>query len=662
MHLRSIGIPTQKVNQFKRKEIETVEDLVRYIPKTYHDFRKPVSIKDLQPDTTVSVVAEIKQVKMHRNAFVQCKVADGTGFMYIGFFNQAYLMRKLKVGDTYIFCGKINVNPDFPFTQMTNPMYFSKNIEEYQRIIPVYKKIPNMSEDYLVRSIRKGLKTIGKRDPLEDSVRKKFGLITKIEALTEAHSPTSMEMVKKARKRLLFDDLFHFSLSLEMSNELGRKDSPFVMPKIKSVKPFLERLPFQLTEGQNQALRETYFKMRSGKRVNALIQGDVGCGKTIVAIILMFIVAENGYQSAMMAPTGVLAKQHYEELREKMEGTGHEVVYLSGDLKAKERRETLEKIKSGEAKMVVGTHAVISKDVKFKNLALTIVDEEHRFGVEQRNALREKARLGVHHVNMSATPIPRTLALAVYGDGIDVLTIKSLPKGRQPVVTVLRNNEERAYEGIYSEFKKGRQAYVVCPLIEESEHEGLEGIESVEETYEKMVNYFKKYPEVKIEMISGKMKNEEIEEVIERFTKNEVHVLVSTTIIEVGVNVPNATSIIIKNAERFGLAQLHQLRGRVGRGSHQSYCVLLTDKMDNPKLQAMVQTTDGFEIATYDLRLRGAGDFTGSKQTGRNKYVFLMFRFKKWFEQIQAEVKRIANDRERLAHYGYLVDLQDVSE
>lgn len=653
MRLDALGIPKNKIEQFNSKGIYTIEDLAYYFPRKYYDFRKIISIRDIQDGEVVAVVGKIVEIKSQKKKYVRAKVLDGSGrYLYVTWFHQPYIARQLKVGEQYIFCGKVQVDPQYNSRQMI-PMFFSQDIGKYKKIVPVYSKIRGMSDEYLHQSIQSALVLFGNQEKLEQKVLNDFELMKLHKALRAIHHPVDEMELRKAQERFVFDELFEYAMQIhEIENH--NKKSPFVMTKFEEVGHLLKTLPFELTDGQRQTLRSISVKMKAGYRVNALVQGDVGCGKSIVAFLLMFVAAENGYQSAMMAPTHVLAKQHYEELTKLIKETPYRVAFVSGEMRKTERKRILKDIQDGSIHMIVGTHAVLQDDVVIPRLALTIVDEEHRFGVIQRNRLREKAKAGVHHINMSATPIPRSLALAMWEESVDVYTIKTLPKGRKPVKTILLNDERRCYNGILQQVQQGHQCYVVCPLIEDSDSEAMQDVDSVEKTYEKISRYFEKHPEVKVEMITGKMKPEEVNAAIERFARNETNVLISTTIIEVGVNVPNATMIVIKNAERFGLAQLHQLRGRVGRGNDLSYCVLLSDQIDNPKLKVMVETTDGFKIAEKDLGLRGAGDFIGTKQTGQNKYVMLILANMDLYKKIKEEVQAIYRDPKRLSHYRYL--------
>lgn len=668
LNLELLGINKGKITQFSNKGINSIEDLLKFKPRKYYDFRNPLPFKKAIDGDYCSVVGTVVEVKDSKG-FIRIKIKEDNkyyykpSYMYIIFFNQDYIKKLIKVGKEYIFCGKINIKKEYGnMVQMTNPLEFSPYINNLKKIRPIYSKINGMSDNFLLKSINSALALVDKDDYLEAQLLRKFNLVPFNVAIRSIHQPNDSKDIEKAQHRFLFDDLFTFNMHL-IANSDNTVTSPFVMKKFNKAKEFMDRLPFDLTEEQRTALRSISIRMKRGERVNALVQGDVGCGKTMVAMLLMIVAGNNGYQSALMAPTNVLAKQHYKELKEKVEPLGFNVAFLSGELKMRERRKVIKDIKEGNVDMIVGTHAIVSKDVEFKSLAIAVIDEEHRFGVLQREALNGKAGKGVHTVTMSATPIPRSLALTIYGESIDVITIKSLPKGRQPVETLLIDNEVNVYEKIYEEIKKGRQCYIVCPLIEDSDSETLEGVDSVETTYSKINKYFKD-KNVKVTMISGKMKQTEIAEEIEKFTNKEYDIIISTTIIEVGVNVPNSTVILIKNAERFGLAQLHQLRGRVGRGSHQSYCLLLSNNMTDSakkKLQVMTQTTDGFIIAKKDLEIRGTGDFVGTSQSGNNKYLMLVMANEELNNKIKQEVKIIFKNKARFYKYKHILNV-DISD
>lgn len=651
MNLEELGLPKAKINQFKDREIETVYDLATYFPKEYYDFRKPTHIQYLIDGKTQCVFGKIIDIKALEKMAI-FKVQDQLGkVLSVPYFKAPYVAKKFEVGNEVVVAGKVKIDPQYG-PQIANPFLMHQMSSDLLRIYPVYKKIPRMSDAYLTESIEIAKSHLTKEEKLEESLLSKFNLIEQHLALEWIHKPQTMEQVDLAKKRVLFDQLFHYAMQMEYAEREINSSSPIAFQVLDKMVNVMKSLPFELTKGQADTLRSILQKTRNGKRVNAMVQGDVGCGKTIIAILLMIAAAENGYQSIMMAPTNVLGKQHYEDIIDYVKGTGIKVAYLSGETKVKERRKILEGMKDGTIDILVGTHAVIGKDVECNQLGLTIVDEEHRFGVQQRNDLRNKSKNGIHHINMSATPIPRSLALATFGDSVDVFSIKQLPKGRKPVRTVLLTESERACNGILQQVEKGHQAYVVCPLIEESENEVLDGVESVEEAVARLTTRFKAHPSVKIGMISGKMKPKEVAEVLEQFSSNEINVLVSTTIIEVGVNVPNSTIILIQNAERFGLAQLHQLRGRVGRSDLPSYCILLSTKYKSEKLQAMVDSTDGFVIAEKDMEIRGTGDFTGFKQSGLNQYVELIKANYQLYVSIQQEVKQIYTEPNRLRHYS----------
>lgn len=456
-----------------------------------------------------------------------------------------------------------------------------------------------------------------------------------------------MTQIEKAHDRLLLDDMVYFAMSNEYAARSSSIGSTFNIKTLGTIKEITENLPYQLTKDQKDTVNSMIQKVREGKRLNALVQGDVGCGKTIVAILMMAALAENGYQAVLMAPTQVLAKQHYADLCAILEPVGFHIAYLGSNMKVKEKKAVLASIASGEANIIVGTHSVIGKSVEYKNLGITVTDEEHKFGVAQRAALVEKAAAGVHSITMSATPIPRTLAQVIYGSAIDLYTIQTMPAGRKPVVTGIATDEERIMRFVLSQKRKGHQCYVVSPMIDSSED--MAGVLSVEEVSREYEKWLKPYG-VRIATLTGRDSKETTEETIQKFKDGAIDVLIATTVIEVGVNVPNATAMIITNAERFGLSSLHQLRGRVGRSSLQSYCVLQSNDQSEKAMQrlgAMVRTTNGFEIAEEDLKIRGAGDFLGTRQSGENKYMALMLAYPDKYKYALTLAKRILDDRKK---------------
>lgn len=651
--LSLLEIQKSKIKQLNEKGICTLEDLINFSPRKYYDFTKNILVKDMEDSMYCAVIGKVINIKPG-DKLVTVKIEDDiTWKMNINFFGMPFIKKMIKVGYKYVFCGKVSVNEQYHCKSMTNPIIFTQNIKEGLRVVPIYSKISGMSLDYLSKTLSKAIAIFDKNDYLEYSLVKKYNLISTAQKIKYLHTPNNLNEVDLALKRIEFDELFKFNMQLLNKEKHSSSNSKYVMNKFNQSAELMKLLPFSLTDGQRQALRQMSLKMKAGNRLNALVQADVGAGKTIVAIFLMLIACNNGYQSALMCPTTVLAEQHFSEIQERLESFGYNIAYLSGNTKKRERNKILKGLKDGTINMVIGTHAVISKDVEFKDLAVIVVDEEHRFGVKQREALALKSESGVHSISMSATPIPRSLALTMYGDSIDVINIKSMPNGRKPVKTLRINNDEESYKIMTSEIKKGKQCYIVCPFIEDNEE--IEDVESVESTFKNVKKFFGK--NAKVGMINGNLSKEEIEEEILKFKNKEYDIMVSTTIIEVGVNVPNATVILIKNAERFGLAQLHQLRGRVGRGSNQSHCLLQSEcKTDFAleKVNIMCETTDGFKISIKDLELRGTGSFISTSQSGYNKYVELMIANPKINESIRCDVREIYKSPGRLNHYKFL--------
>lgn len=518
MDLEVLGIPKAKINQLKNADIYSVEDLVKYIPRKYHDFRSPVSIRNLKDGDICAVIAEIKEIKEF-DKVVNVRAEDGTGKIYISFFQQNYVAKILEVGTKYIFCGKVNIDPKY-YTKKMTPICYSKDIYKYKKIIPVYKKIKGMSDEYLENIISTALNIVGSEDFLEDKIVKQFNLISEYEAFKLSHRPRKPEDIEKAKLRFVFDDLFLFNFQLRNLGKDKDTKSNFNVTTAKSWKAMNDSLPFELTEGQKESLKNLYYTMKSGKRVNALVQGDVGSGKTMVAIFMALTGADNGFQTCVMAPTEVLAKQHFLEFEERFKNFPYKVGFLTGSMKAKEKKQMLEQIKSGEIHIVVGTHAVIQGSVEFHNLGLVIVDEQHRFGVVQREKLNN-VKGKPHHIAMTATPIPRTLSMALYGDTIQVLSIKTKPKGRKPIITQRVQSDDEVNEFMLKEIQNGRQCYVICPLIEDSESQRMANIESANAVYNKLLKAFSKYKDIKISLITGKMKVAEVDAEIKKFANKE---------------------------------------------------------------------------------------------------------------------------------------------
>ena len=648
-----LGFPTAKNNQFNETGIKSIQDLLLYLPKDYLDFRKPILFSEAVEGEMIAIEGVITKTSPGRGKMVSAWVQDdsGTTFKCV-WFNQNFVYNRLYVGSRYIFCGVFKTG--YTGELELQPVLFDQNISKYKKLIPTYKKIKGMSDDYLMNSFDKAFELLDNTDYLEKEVVDEYNLLTSLKAYEVLHQPNNFEELEKGINRHVFDTLFEFSYNLKLKNndsddfnthKLDPELNKVAMDESKKV------FPYELTIDQNKALDKISDLTRGKKTLNALIQGDVGSGKTIVAFIAMMMAIRNGKQSLLVAPTNVLATQHYHEFKEYADKLGITIELLTGATHAATKRRILRELKEGKIDMLVGTHATFSKNVEYKELALVVIDEQHRFGVDQRESF---SKYNPHIITMSATPIPRTLSMAMFGQNINVLNIKTRPKGRKPIITKKMTDDKHVNEFILEEIKQGRQAYVICPLVEESDSDKMANVTSVKEEEEKLKKYFKSDKDVKIAAISGKMKKKEVEEIITKFEKNEIQILVSTTIVEVGVNVPNASVIVLKNSERFGLAQAHQLRGRVGRGNDQGYCLLQTEVPGEEKAEVLLSTTDGFEIAHADLNMRGAGDYIGTKQTGHNNAVMLMMKEPELFEKIGKTVNQIFEDKKRKEYYSFL--------
>lgn len=646
MNLSELGVTANKEKQFNRKGIYDTEDLLKYLPRKYNDFTTLTGF--LPEDQTSVLIVRLEELREYRrNTYVlnaKCKEKNTGKYVTITWFNQKWLRRKLTpaIGKDILVAGKAIHNRTYDNYQIMSPEIFETDISKGLAVYPVYSKIPGMSNDYLTEHLQLAMKQTTAQETLPSDIvfrEKQDDMWT---ALNHLHFPKSMQEVERGRDRVLFDDLVYFALHCEAGKREVSLGSQYNIKSLGLMNKMMAALPYQLTADQSAAVTDMIEAAKKGRRLNALVQGDVGCGKTIVAMLTMAAFAGSGYQSVLMAPTQVLARQHYEDAKALFEPLGVNVVLVGGTekIKKKDRDLLLKDIADGTAQIIVGTHAAFSKDVAYKKLALTVTDEEHKFGVAQRAALVAKAAEGVHSITMSATPIPRSLAMVVYGDTIQLYTIRTMPAGRKPVMTGIAKSRNHIYRFLLKQKKEGRQAYIVCPMIDTNED--MDGVKSVEEISREYRAALEPYG-VTFETLTGRNTKEETEDIIGRFKAGEVDVLIATTVIEVGVNVPNATVMVITNAERFGLSGLHQLRGRVGRGSYQSYCVLESDARDGEakeRLDAMCRTTDGFQIAEEDLRIRGAGDFIGTKQSGENKYISLMLAFPDRFERAKA----IANE------------------
>lgn len=651
-----LGLRDAKMQQLKKVGIETLNDLISYFPKKYYDFRYPVTVKEIMSDGQMVAIKGTVQMSRMGNGPMQqvyaiCEDENGDRFM-ASWFRKPYLLKFLTKGTTFLFCGTTK-RLDTGLLCISPIFDPDKDWKKYQAIIPEYKKIADMSQTFLHDCIKKAMGMIANTDFLEKDIVDKFNLISDYDATMKLHFPENDMDIRNGQRRKVFNDLFKFNFILK--DKLNDKDykSQFIMNKATIWKQLCDTLPYDLTGDQKKTLSEILECVKNGERLMGLVQGDVGTGKTNVAFFVMALAMENHYQSCLIAPTEVLARQHYEGLCKLMAPFNVKIGYLVGGLKAKERKELLQQIEDGTIQMVVGTHAIIQDSVKFKDLAVVIVDEQHRFGVEQRNKLLNTDKKP-HLITMSATPIPRTTAMALFGDSIKVFNILEKPAGRKEIITQRMESDEEVNQFMLQEIRKGKQCYVVCPLIDKSESDTMSEVKSVSQEAAALEQYFKDYPEVKIANITGRMKQSEINEKITSFANNETNILISTTIIEVGVNVPNSTVMVLKSSDRFGLAQAHQLRGRVGRGNAQSYCILQTNK-DDPKAEILCNTTDGFEISKQDLQLRGTGDFIGTSQTGNNKNVMLMLSEPDLYKDIAKLNDSIYSNLAQYAKYSYII-------
>lgn len=644
-------LPARVKNTLIKKNITSDKELVRFFPYKYYDFSQ-LSLIDCQNSGKIiafhGILRKIKSNKKNGKIIVTAKVDDTRSGrnVTINWIGNYYLYKELKEKNNSIFFigGKLEYSEQYKSFSMMNPVLFTTDTTSYQRIIPQYHKIKGISEENLDSMMNNVVSNYFEQDPVPEKLLEKYNVPEINNAINYLHRPKAITETVKGQKRLVFDDMIYFSCKLEMKKRESSLGSGYNIKNLKETTKLINSLPFELTKDQKNAVDRMFEKAKEGKRINALVQGEVGSGKTITAFLMMFAMADSGYQSVLMAPTQILAMQHYDEISKLAIEHGFKAVYVGGKQKASEKKRILQEISEGTCQFVVGTQSVLSEKIEFKNLAMQIVDEEHKYGVIQRDTLGKRAENGMHTILMSATPIPRTLANQIYGDQMDIYNIESMPNGRKPIKTRIFNKEQGIYRFIEMQIEEGRQCYVVCPQIDKiDENSDIENIMSVEETAEKYNEHFKD-GDIKIAVVTGKMDKETSELAIQSFIKNEVQILISTTVIEVGVNVPNASVIVINNAERFGLAGLHQLRGRVGRGKYQSYCILNSKNTKNERLNTLVETTNGFEIAEKDLMMRGTGSLIGIEQSGNNKYIELMLQYPNTYEKIKEDVKLLVDN------------------
>ncbi len=609
------GVGPKRAELFEKVGVSTVYDLLQYCPRDYIDLSAPCEIKNAQGEDPLVIRARVVK-KMPpariRKGLTVCKAVftDDTDDITVTLYNQEYLFASLKEGEDYILYGKVAGN--MVRREMNSPMVFSAASPDL--ILPVYPLTEGLSQNIIRKAVRGALDLVlGEvEDIMPQYVRDSCRMCSLACAWENIHFPKSLYGAHEARRRLIFDELLIHSLAIAYQRQNEDSDSNYIM-QAQPLEEFTSALPFTLTKTQLRSLNDCTVAMRGAHRMNRLIQGDVGCGKTVVAAGAAWFAYKNGYQSCVMAPTEILAAQHYKTFKSLLEPLGVRVALLTGSLTPKNKRVLKEQIAAGEFDVIVGTHALFSESTHFSDLALVITDEQHRFGVEQRAALSAKGR-NPHRLVMSATPIPRTLALILYGD-LDISVINELPVGRKPISTyaVTGKMRERAFGFVKKQLEMGRQGYVVCPMIDESESD----LNDVTSYSQKLAQGA--FADYKVGLLHGRMSAAEKEEVMNGFKRGEIDLLVATTVVEVGVDVPNAAVMVIENADRFGLSQLHQLRGRVGRGEWESFCILITDNTSPECVQRMKiisRTSDGFKIAEEDLKLRGPGDFFGTHQHG----------------------------------------------
>ncbi len=642
------GVGPARVALLNNLGIYTLEDLITYFPREYEDRSKQKKIGDLIDGEEVTiearVVSEVNINRVRRNmTILKTIVEDDTGRCTVTWFNQTYVKQHIKRGETYRFFGK--VTNEFNHIEMKSPVYEEVgSTKKTGKVMPVYPSTYNLSQTAIRQAVENGLKMVeGKlKETLPDYLLSEYNLEGLENSLRQIHFPDTEEKRLDARKRLVFEELLTLQLALlELKGQTELEDGIKFQKEVK-MSDVINELPFKLTKAQLRVLEEIDNDMESSKPMNRLLQGDVGSGKTVVAIIAAYKAAKSGYQVAVMAPTAILATQHLEEFQKVLEPLGVHCELLLGSTKAKDKKQILEQLENGTINVLIGTHALLTDNVIFQKLGLVVTDEQHRFGVRQRTAIVAKGT-NPDVLVMTATPIPRTLALILYGD-LDISIIDELPANRKKIETyaVTKRMEDRVNNFIRKNIDEGRQVYVVCPLVEEKESEDAQNYKKEDagnkqlelmESYKKELNsdlkavkeWTEKYqkdifPNYRVACVYGKMKPAEKDEVMENFKNGNIDILVSTTVIEVGINVPNASVMVIENSERFGLAQLHQLRGRVGRGQYQSYCILKYDshcsQVGRERMKTMQEANDGFVIAEKDLELRGTGEFFGTKQHG----------------------------------------------
>lgn len=646
-----INITDAEKKALNRRNIFTNEQLRRLFPRKYVDYSKLTSLTAEMVNEDVAFKGKLIKTSttFQNNQYItKATVVHEEKYVNLAWFHNCWIGKTLEglIQKEVLIMGKVTYNTTYNNFNCVNAQISAFDPSKLC-IQTKYTSIKGIKEDKLKKCINEVLEE-KEIEYLPTEIVKENGLLPLSDAYNLLHHPYTMEDVYNAESRVLFDDLLYFGIRLEEENMFAPKGTLFQANRTKDTDAYIKSLPYTLTNAQSETIKKIQAKMKEARRVNALVQGDVGCGKTTVAFATMITMAENGYQTVLMTPTVALGSQHYEELKAIVEPMGYNICFYGGKLTIKERKIIKQRIKEGFYSFIVGTQGVLN--CEFKNLALFVADEEHKYGVKQRDKLFLD---GVHMITLSATPIPRTLASTIYGARKDIYTINELPSNRKPIQTYHFESEKLAIKGVGVELSKGHQAYVVCPLKDECENEKFKDLSDVKRV-EKL--YKEAFPNHKVAVVTGSTDKGELQETLKAFKNGDINILVATSVIEVGVSVPNASVIIIYNAERFGLAELHQLRGRVGRGSVQSMCVLLSEDTENMRIKKMIETTDGFEIASADLEQRGMGDILGTEQSGRNKYIELALKYPKQF----ARIKDVSRDM--LEHYEYNTFINEYEE
>lgn len=649
-----INAPTRVKNILASKNIFTNDDLLHYFPRKYNDFSKVYTkVNPSLDDKAGCFIGRIENgsvAKSQTSNMCSCVkfklLMDNSSKISVTIFGQFFMEKQLlpMEGTVVAVCGRIQYSNIYGYV-ISGPAHIepAAKANAIAKIEPVYTHIKGISEENFTALLDHSIMECHDDPQISPELLEKYGLgdlpYLK-DAYSMIHRPENMDL-QSAQDRVDLNDMLTYSMEIERQSQSASKGTHIVIKSTKVVRNIIQSLPYDLTEDQQKCFESVLSSLREGRRVSCLIQGDVGCGKTLIAELILFLMAENGYQSVLMAPTAILARQHFQEINKIADKYGIPTAYLDGAVSSAKKKKILADMSTGGCQILVGTHAIVSGKLKYSRLGAVIIDEEHRFGVRQREVLLREAQNGINTISMSATPMPRTLASTIYG-GIDVYDIRTMPACRIPVQTAINNSDQRIFDWIEGQLCKGHQAYVVCPLIEGGmDVKTMEGVQSVEQAYEKYKERFKKYT---VSMLTGDMAESDKNNIIMAFKEGRIHILISTTVIEVGVNVPNASVIVISNAERFGLATMHQLRGRVGRGNDKGYCILKSAEKSNPRLNVMVKCRDGFTIAEEDLKLRGAGDLVGTKQSGSARYMDLIISKPALYDKARQIAKELIRD------------------